>query len=136
MDLSCDKKNLKWIFISYGIYETRCVFYIPSPKARGYKTHNSFHKYRIKWKYSEIISDPILIRTRQINWCSLLIFASIAYAQDMHFGYLNLQNIPCIAYCVTNKTTKFWRGSTNENNTFDIETCDIFVSWCIQHHPS
>ena len=53
---SCDKKNLKWIFISYGIYETRCVFYIPSPKARGYKTHNSFHKYRMKWKF---ISDPI-----------------------------------------------------------------------------
>ena len=24
-------------------YETRCVFYIPSPEARGYKTHNSFH---------------------------------------------------------------------------------------------
>ena len=43
-ELSCDKKNLKWIFISYGIHETRCVFYIPSPKARGYKTHNSFHK--------------------------------------------------------------------------------------------
>ena len=35
--LTCDKKNLKWIFISYGIYETRCVFYIPSPKVRGYK---------------------------------------------------------------------------------------------------
>ena len=24
-------------------YETRCVLYIPSPEARGYKTHNSFH---------------------------------------------------------------------------------------------
>ena len=24
-------------------YETRCVYYIPSPEARGYKTHNSFH---------------------------------------------------------------------------------------------
>ena len=24
-------------------YETCCVFYIPSPEARGYKTHNSFH---------------------------------------------------------------------------------------------
>ena len=35
-------------FLSYGIYETRCVFYIPSPKARGYKTYNSFHKYRMK----------------------------------------------------------------------------------------
>ena len=57
-ELSCDKKNLQWILISYGIYETRCVFYIPSPKARGYKTHNSFHKYRMKWKF---ISDPIFM---------------------------------------------------------------------------
>ena len=24
-------------------YETRCVLYIPSPEARGYKTHYSFH---------------------------------------------------------------------------------------------
>ena len=30
-----------------------------------------------------------------------------AYAQDMQFGYLNLQNIPSIAFCVTSKTTKF-----------------------------
>ena len=58
-ELSCDKKNLKWIFISYGIYETRCVFYIPSPKARGYKTHNLFHKYRMKWKF---ISDLIYVQ--------------------------------------------------------------------------
>ena len=57
-ELSCDKKNLKWIFITYGIYETSCVFYIPSPKARGYKTHNLFHKYRMKWKF---ILDPIYI---------------------------------------------------------------------------
>ena len=35
--LTCAWKNVKWIFTSYGIYETRCVFYIPSPKARGYK---------------------------------------------------------------------------------------------------
>ena len=24
-------------------YETSCVFYIPEPLARGYKTHNEFH---------------------------------------------------------------------------------------------
>ena len=24
-------------------YETSCAFYIPSPEARGYKTHNEFH---------------------------------------------------------------------------------------------
>ena len=29
-------------------------FYIPKPLARGYKTHNEFHKYRMKWKF---ISD-------------------------------------------------------------------------------
>ena len=28
----------------------------------------------------------------------------------MYFGYLNLQNIRCIAYCVTSKTTKFLIG--------------------------
>ena len=57
-ELSCDKKNLKWIFIWYSIYDTRWVFYIPSPNARGYKTHNSFHKHRMKLK---LISDPIYI---------------------------------------------------------------------------
>ena len=29
-------------------------FYIPEPLARGYKTHNEFHNYRMKWKF---ISD-------------------------------------------------------------------------------
>ena len=29
-------------------------FYIPEPLASGYKTHNEFHKYRMKWKF---ISD-------------------------------------------------------------------------------
>ena len=29
-------------------------FYIPEPLARGYKTHNEFHKYRMKRKF---ISD-------------------------------------------------------------------------------
>ena len=50
------------------------MFYIPSPEARGYKTHNSFHKYRMKWKF---ISDPIYIttqsvaspRTQHCQWC-------------------------------------------------------------------
>ena len=70
-ELSCDKKNLKWIFISYGIYETRCVFYIPSPKARGYKIHNSFHKYRMKWKF---ISDPIFIQSCSWNFYSIIVF--------------------------------------------------------------
>ena len=37
----------------------------------------------------------------------LLIFVSFAYAQDMHFGYLNLQNIPCFAYCATSSTNEF-----------------------------
>ena len=49
---------LKTLVISYSMYETRCVFYIPSPKARVYKTHNWFHIYRMKWKF---ISDPIYI---------------------------------------------------------------------------
>ena len=31
LELSYDKQNLKLIFISHGIYETSCVFYIPEP---------------------------------------------------------------------------------------------------------
>ena len=34
------------MFISYGIYETSFVFYIPEPLARGYKIHNEFHQNR------------------------------------------------------------------------------------------
>ena len=51
--------------ISYSIYETPCVFYIPLPKARGYKTQNSFHKYRMKWKF---ISDPICKLKSKTEW--------------------------------------------------------------------
>ena len=42
--LTCDKKNLKWIFISYGVYET-CVFISPRQRLGDIKTRNSFHKY-------------------------------------------------------------------------------------------
>ena len=49
--LACDKRNLKWIFFSYGNYET-CYISL----ARGHKTHKLFHKYRMKWKF---ISDPL-----------------------------------------------------------------------------
>ena len=85
--LSFDKKNLKWIFISYGIWETRSVFYIPSPKARGYKKHNLFHKYRMVWKF---ISDPIHVyiissyhKFKQILWTLVI--------QELGFG--NVQKI-------------------------------------------
>ena len=40
---SCDKKNLKWISIRYDVLWNSFCVYIPSPEARGYKTHNSFH---------------------------------------------------------------------------------------------
>ena len=40
-------------------YETRCVFYIPSPEAPGYKTHNSFHNtsYGMKIHLRSYIND-------------------------------------------------------------------------------
>ena len=38
-------------FISFSIYETSFVFYIPKPLTRGYKTHNKFHKYSMKGKF-------------------------------------------------------------------------------------
>ena len=40
---SCDKKNLKWIFIPYDVlWNSLCVLY-PLARGSGYKTHNSFH---------------------------------------------------------------------------------------------
>ena len=47
-------------------YETLCVFYIPSPEARGYKTHNSFHNTSYGMKihlrsYIYIVKRNILI---------------------------------------------------------------------------
>ena len=40
---SCDKKNLKWIFIPYDLlWNSLCVLY-PLARGSGYKTHNSFH---------------------------------------------------------------------------------------------
>ena len=44
-------RTINWFFISIGIYETSCVLYIPEPFARRYKTHNEFHKFRLKWKF-------------------------------------------------------------------------------------
>ena len=68
------------------------------------------------------LAPPTLINHKlcEVNY---YFFAFIAKAQDMHFGYINMKNIPCIAYCVTSKTTKFYRGSTSENHTFDSDTC-------------
>ena len=39
------------VFISYSIYATSCVFYIPEPLVKGYKTRNEVHKYPMKWKF-------------------------------------------------------------------------------------
>ena len=50
-ELSCDKKNLKWIIISHGIYENSfCVFISPRQRLGDIKPHYSFHKYHMKWK--------------------------------------------------------------------------------------
>ena len=39
-------------FSFHTVFMKRVVcFCIPEPLARGYKTHNEFHKYRMKWKF-------------------------------------------------------------------------------------
>ena len=55
-------------------YETRCVFYIPSPEARGYKTHNSFHNtsYGMKIHLRSYISFH-LIFLRKVDGCWSLV---------------------------------------------------------------
>ena len=66
------------------------------------------------------LAPPIFINHKMYEVNYFKILSSFAYAQHMHFGYLNLQNTP-------SKTTKFSRGSTNENHTFVIFLChDVF----------
>ena len=60
-------QDLKWIFISYGIYESSCVFYIPEPLARGYKTLK-FHKYHMKWKFVSDSLYHIFPKNINISW--------------------------------------------------------------------
>ena len=57
---------MKILFIQY-LWNSLCVFHALA-RARGYKTHNSFHKYHMKWKF---ISDPLLI-----TWYALYVVTS------------------------------------------------------------
>ena len=48
------------------------MFYIPEPLARGYKTHNEFHKYRMKWKFiSDSFYHMIIPKNINISWKSM-----------------------------------------------------------------
>ena len=49
-------------------YETRCVFYIPSPEARGYKTHNSFHNTSYGMKiHLRSYMTTVVVKQRRID---------------------------------------------------------------------
>ena len=53
------KSEMKFLISDYHTVFMKLVCFIsPLPKAPGYETHNSFHKYLMKWKW---ISDPIFI---------------------------------------------------------------------------
>ena len=56
--------EMNFHFIRY-LWNELCVLY-PEPLARGYKTHNEFHKYCMKWKF---ISDSFyhMIIPKNIN---------------------------------------------------------------------
>ena len=64
---SCDKKNLKWIFIPYNVLWNKLCFLYPwasgEPLARGYKTHNTFHNtsYGMKIHLRSYISDTLTV---------------------------------------------------------------------------
>ena len=74
-------------------YETRCVFYIPSPEARGYKTHNSFHN----------TSYGMKIHLR--SYIYVIVIVHLYTTQFMHLTYFKTRNL-----CETQKCTdrKFW----------------------------
>ena len=71
-------------------YETRCVYYIPSPEARGYKTHNSFHNtsYGMKihlrsYMYVHVKSNSKKFHYK-IHGCKILIYASTDCKYHIH----------------------------------------------------
>ena len=67
-------------------YETRCVFYIPSPEARGYKTHNSFHNtsYGMKIHLRSYIYGSDILPHAQKNVINISIPSRMAAFQGMH----------------------------------------------------
>ena len=79
-------------------YETRCVFYIPSPEAWGYKTHNSFHD----TSYIEFIWDPI--------------FMHIQYHEIVYFIGLLAQVIPTTTMPPTDFPAFFASMSSHQHN--------------------
>ena len=64
------------VFMKWVVY-----FYIPEPLERGYKTHNEFHKYHMKWKFIQILFITCLTcknaRKLQINEFLLPILSPI-----------------------------------------------------------
>ena len=57
--ITCDKKNLKWIFFSYSIFDTRCVLNTPCSGTR-----NLDYKYRMRRKFIQIpyVKDLLWVR--------------------------------------------------------------------------
>ena len=54
----------------------------------------------------------------------------------MHFGYLNLQNIHCIVYCVKLRVRQLnSKGGNKWKSHFDTNTCDLSVSWFYSKLP-
>ena len=56
-------------------YETSCVFYIPEPLARGYKTHNKFHNtsYGMKIHSRSFLSHELTQNEQITRWNRLFL---------------------------------------------------------------
>ena len=64
---------------SFSFYETSCVFYIPEPLARGYKTHYEFNKYRMKWKFiSDSFYHMIILKNINMSWKKYVFWENFA----------------------------------------------------------
>ena len=60
LEFSCDKKNLKWIFILKGIYEARCVFYI-SPCQRLWDIKHTTRFINAVWNENSFLNQILYI---------------------------------------------------------------------------
>ena len=57
----------------FTVFMKQVVCFIsPKPLARGYKTHNKFHKYHMKWKFiSDSFYHMIIQKKINISWKNL-----------------------------------------------------------------
>ena len=71
-----------------------CLLY-PRGLARGYTTHNKFHKYRMKWKFiSDSFYHMIIPKNINISWKKYAFWENSARKSPWSVGFTRRHNVP------------------------------------------